>query len=86
MSDFRPRETHPVALSLIVIVAIFVLYLLSVPPLIRMTMVVGVSGGNPTIDIPPWVHVYAQPWGWIGKNTPLQDTMVRYHEWVFRRP
>lgn len=75
MSGERSRKSHALAWALSVL-AVPVLYLLSVPPLEMDSYRRG-----PT----PWMHWYGKPYTWLEEHTPLQKPLDVYRIWHWDR-
>jgi hypothetical protein len=74
----RAYNSHAAAWTLSV-VAVPVVYLLSVAPLDILTR-------DSPVDPPPdWLQVYAVPAIWVCNNTPLKGPLEKYYEWCMAR-
>jgi hypothetical protein len=65
------------ALSLSIL-AVPVLYLLSVPPVCELSVKHAVKH---SVNMPAWVQTYMGPWHWVRDNTPLKPAMMGYARW-----
>jgi hypothetical protein len=72
MGAERPGKSHATARALS-IVAVAVLYLLSVPPLEICTEHQGTH--------PDWFYYYQRPLWWLASNTQLTQTLALYKDW-----
>jgi hypothetical protein len=73
------------SIRIIALLAVPVVYLFSVPPLILGTLEAqtafadGQSG--PKMQSPPWVKLYAVPYGWVASSKLLRKPLDRYADW-----
>ena len=79
MSKEPSGNSHATTWTLVAIVAVPVLYLLSVTPLAIL------SRGARADPVPWWVDSYAEPARWVYENTPLRGPLKKYCDWCFRR-
>jgi hypothetical protein len=70
------------------ILAVPVLYVLSVPVVIKLTLHPTWRNGAWAIGapIPPWLEPFSQPCKWICKNTHLDKHLMAYADWVYSMP
>jgi hypothetical protein len=77
MSAERQGKSHAMAWVLCIL-AVPVLYLLSVPPLLHCSMRDGMGILGPVLGVPTWVQEYSGPYNWIEANTPLRTPLFKY--------
>ena len=79
MSETKTKS-HAMAWTVAVLIAVPVLYLLSVPPLYMVPPWRMIQGPFDA-PAPEWVYAYAGPDRWLVQNTALRDPLVAYWEW-----
>jgi hypothetical protein len=63
-----------------VLLALPVVYGLSVPPLCRLTYDAGLWQDSG----PAWLRAYAAPYDFLGRRAPLKSPLEAYADWWFR--
>ena len=76
MDSHRTAKSHVTAWVLAV-VAVPVLYVLSVPFVVWICF-----GGHSVAHAPAWLVIYVSPCQCL-ENTPLKEPVVAYTEWVY---
>ena len=61
------------------LLAVPVLYLLSVPPLV--IWVIDLGGLGTITTAPRWLELYVIPADWLYQNTPLREPLDAYGDW-----
>lgn len=67
-------SSHALAWGVVALVALPLVYLLSVPPLLSCSLRSDVLPMN-------WVEWYGKPYDWLFEHTPLQGPLLRYADW-----
>jgi hypothetical protein len=78
----RPPEKSRVPARIFTLLAIPVVYLLSVPPLVLGTLTTHQEGQpGPKMQSPQWVQFYVGPYNWAQSNSFLQKPLDAYADW-----
>jgi hypothetical protein len=82
----RPPEKSRVPGRIMILLAIAVLYLLSVPPLVLRTLATKKEGQpGPNMQSPSWVKYYSAPYNWTQSKSFLKKPLDAYADWCVEK-
>jgi hypothetical protein len=88
-TKMRPPEKSRAPARIVTLLAVPVVYLLSVPPLVLETLSAQTPSKEgqpgPKMQAPPWVQFYAVPYDWVASKSFLRKPLDCYADWCAER-